>query len=165
MRLLASSMALGAALILALVASPLRAQEQPAAGAPPPAATTQTPPPEAQAPPPEAQPDHAPNPMRQAKRLARKLALTPEQQSEIEPILAARQQQIQSIRADATLTPKEQKISVRGIFEDSDGRIKAILNPAQRQLYAQMKQEQRARRQQRKDRQRDVPPPPTANPQ
>lgn len=161
MRMFFSSMACGGALFLGLLGSAAFAQDQPAAGSPPPASaqtpaqnTQAAPPPDAQAPPaPVVQDRGAPYPQRLARRLARRLSLTPAQESQIEAILAARQQQAQSIRADATLTPKERRVSLRGIFQDSDRRIKATLTFAQRQQYMRWKQEQRARREQRKQQQ------------
>jgi len=95
--------------------------------------------------------------------LARRLALTPDQEAKVETILAARQQQAQSIRADATLTPKERRVSLRGIFQDSDSRIQAILTDAQKQEYQQWKQEQRAKREQRKEQETDASAPPAGN--
>ncbi|MFP5276741.1 MAG: hypothetical protein ACLGPM_06480 [Acidobacteriota bacterium] len=165
MRLFSSSLALGAALFFALSGGAAFAQDQPAAGSPPPASaqtpaqnTQAAPPPAAQAPPvPAMQNRRAPYPQRLARTLAKRLSLTPGQESKIETILTARQQQAQSIRADATLTPRERRISLRGIFQDSDRRIKAILTAPQRQQYMRWKQEQRARREQRKQQQSDAP--------
>jgi hypothetical protein len=154
MRIFSLSAALGAALIVGLSGSAILAQDQPAAGAPPPAATSQ-------APSSDAQPNHAPDPKRQARMMARKLALSPDQQSEIEPILADRQQQVQSARADTTLAPKDRRAKVQGIMRDSDGKIEAILSDAQKQQYEEMKQEERAKRQMRKRQQTGAPP--TAN--
>jgi hypothetical protein len=99
----------------------------------------------------------APYPQRLARILARRLSLTPDQESKVEAILAARQQQAQSIRADATLTPRERRISLRGIFQESDRRIKAALTKGQRQEYTLWKQEQRAKREQWKQQQADAP--------
>lgn len=140
MRIFSPSIALGAALIFGLSGSALLAQDQPAAGASPPAAASQ-------APPSDAQPHRAPNPQRQAKMMARRLSLTPDQESAIEPILADRQQQVQSARADTTLAPRARRQKVKGIQQDSDNKIEAILNDTQKQQYEQMKQERRAKRQ------------------
>ena len=145
MRFSASPMALSAALIFALSGSALLAQDQPAAGAPPPAATSQAA--TSQAPSPDAQPNRVPNPERQAKMMAKKLALTADQRSQIEPILADRQQQIQTARADTTLAPRVRRAKVQGILQDSDRKIEAILNDAQKQQYEQLKQDRYANRQ------------------
>jgi len=180
MRNITYSMALGVALVFSLCGGAALAQDQPAAGSPPPASTTApvqnnqaappaddaAPPPPAdnEAPaPPDMQDRRGPNPQRQARMLARRLALTPDQESKVETILAARQQQVASIRADATLTPKERRISLRGISQDSDSKITAVLTDAQKQAYMQWKQEQRAKREQRKEQQTEAPAAPGGN--
>lgn len=174
MRMVASSVTLSAALILGLSGSAASGQDQPAAGSPPPTATTQAPadaqaaspntpaPPDAQAPP----ANRAPNPERLAKMMAKRLSLTPDQESQIEPILAERDQQVQGARADASLTPRDRRAKVRGIQQDSDSKIEAILSDGQKQQYEQMKAEQRAKRQeQRQQGQGGTPPPPPADSQ
>lgn len=161
MRIFAPSMALGAALIFVFPGSALLAQDQPAAGAPPPAATSQAPPPDAQQAPSAAQPNRAPDPKRQVKMMARRLALTPQQQSEIEFILADRQQQLENVRADTTLAPRNRRMRVQRIRQDSDNKIEAILSDVQKQQYEQMKQERRTNGQMREQQQAGVPP--TAN--
>ena len=54
-----------------------------------------------------AQAHKAPDPQRQTKRMAKKLGLTPDQQAKIEPILADRDQQVQSLRANTALAPSD----------------------------------------------------------
>lgn len=161
MRIFHASFALGVALIVGLSGSILLAQDQPAAGAPPPAATSPAPP-EATSPTPPAnvQSTHAPDPQRQARRMAKRLGLTPEQQSEIEPILEDRQQQIQSVRADTTLAPGDRRAKIRGIVRESVRKINAVLSDAQRRQYKQMRQEQRAKRLQREQQRHSEAPPP-----
>jgi periplasmic protein CpxP/Spy len=131
-----ASFALGSVLIAGLSGSALLAQDQsapPASSAQPPAAT---------------QPQHVPNPEHQAKKMAKQLSLTPDQQAKIEPILADRDQQMQSVRSDTTLSPQDRRAKVRGIRHDSDSRIEALLNDTQKQQYEQLKQSRRANRQQ-----------------
>ncbi len=141
MRHFSPSVALAAVLIAGFTGSSLPAQDQsqPAGGASP-AATAQAPS--------DAQPHHAPNPHRQAKKMAKKLGLTPDQRTQIEPILTDRAQQMQSARADTTLAPADMQAKIHGINEDSDKRIEAILNDTQKQQYEQMKQDRKAHRQQ-----------------
>jgi periplasmic protein CpxP/Spy len=158
MRIFAPPISLSAALIVILSGSVLSAQDQPAAGAPPPAATSQAP---SQVPPSDAQPNHAPDPQRQAKMMAKRLSLTNAQQSQIASILAGREQQLQSARADTTLAPKVRRARVQGIQQDSESKIEAILSDTQKQQYEQLKQERLANRQMRGQQQTE--PPPTAN--
>jgi Spy/CpxP family protein refolding chaperone len=135
MRDLFSSLALGTVLVVGLSGNALLAQDQSA----PPAVSAQSP---------AQQPAHVPNPRHQAKKMAKELSLTPDQMSKIEPILADRDQQVQSVRSDATLAPKDRKAKVHGIRQDSDSRIEALLNDTQKQQYEQIKQSRKANRHQ-----------------
>lgn len=167
----AAAMISGAVLIFGLAPGGLLAQDQPAAGAPPAATTSEAFPPSTQpndaqsnaaqpgmAPPLAPHSRRAPNPERQARALAKKLSLTPEQQSQVESILVDRQQQVQSARADATLAPRARRAQVRRISQSSNRKIEALLNGTQKQQYAEMKQERREKRQMRKQQQADAPP-------
>lgn len=143
MRFIFPSIALGSVLIIGLSGSTLLAQDQsqPAAGASAPAASSQAPSSDT--------PRHkAMNPNRAAKRMAKKLGLTPDQESKIEPILADREQRIQSVNADTTLASGDRQAKMQGIYQDSDSKIEAILNDTQKQQYEQMKQTREAKRQQ-----------------
>jgi hypothetical protein len=80
--------------------------------------------------------------------MAKALGLTPDQVSKIEPILADRDQQVQSLRSDTTLAPSDRKAKMDGIRQDSDSRIEALLTDAQKQQYEQIKQSRKANRHQ-----------------
>jgi protein CpxP len=133
MRRFLSSVAIGSVLMAGFSGSILLAQDQSA----PPAVSSQS-----------QQPAHVPNPQHQAKRMAKELGLTPDQVSKIEPILADRDQQVQSVRSDNTLAPKDMKKRVHGIRRDSDSKIEALLSDSQKQQYEQIKQSRKASRQQ-----------------
>jgi len=135
MRTFFSSVALGSLLAVGLSGNALLAQDQSA----PPAASAQAP---------AQRPAHVPNPRHQAKKMAKALSLTPDQVSKIEPILADRDQQVQSVRLDTTLAPNDRKAKMHGIRQESDSRIEAILNDTQKQQYEQIKQSRKARHQQ-----------------
>jgi Spy/CpxP family protein refolding chaperone len=139
MRCFLPSLAIGSVLLAGLSGSALIAQDQNA----PPAASAQAP-----VAPPAQRPVHVPNPRHQAKKMAKELGLTPDQVSKIEPILADRDQQVQSVRSDSTLAHKDMRARVHGIRRDSDSKIEAILNDAQKQQYEQIKQSRKANRQQ-----------------
>jgi periplasmic protein CpxP/Spy len=132
MRIIVPTFALGAMLLTGFSTSTLLAQDQTAQTAP----TTQ------------AQPSHVPNPKHQAKRMAKKLGLSSDQVAKIEPILADRSQQVQSVRADATLAPQDRAAKLKGIRQDSDSKIEALLTDTQKQTYEQMKQNHKGHRQQ-----------------
>ena len=135
MRTFLSSVALGSLLAVGLSGNALLAQDQ---SAPPPAS--------AQAP--AQRPAHVPNPRHQAKKMAKALSLTPDQVAKIEPILADRDQQVQSLRSDTTLAPNDRKAKMHAIRQDTDTRIEAILNDTQKQQYEQIKQSRKANRHQ-----------------
>jgi periplasmic protein CpxP/Spy len=135
MRTFFSSVALGSLLAVGLSGNALLAQDQ---SAPPPASEQA----------PAQRPAHVPNPRHQVKKMAKVLSLTPDQVAKIEPILADRDQQVQSLRSDATLAPSDRKAKMHGIRQDSDSRIEAILNDTQKQQYEQIKQSRKANRHQ-----------------
>jgi periplasmic protein CpxP/Spy len=91
------------------------------------------------------------DPARQLKMLTKRLNLTDDQQKQLLPILTDRQQQFDSIRNDSSLAPKDRGEKMRSVREDTDGKIKAILNDSQKQTYEQMQQQMRERRQQHRD--------------
>jgi Spy/CpxP family protein refolding chaperone len=137
MRTFSPTLALGAILLTSFSSTSLLAQEQQPA-----AAATQAVPAPAQA-------RHIANPQRHARKMAKKLGLTPDQESKLEPILADKQQQMATVKADTTLPPKDKHAKVRSINQDSDAKVESILNEAQRQQYEQMKQSRKANKQQR----------------
>lgn len=135
MRTFFSSVALGSLLAVGLSGNALLAQDQSA----PPAASAESP---------AQRPVHVPNPRHQAKRMAKELGLTPDQVSKIEPILADRDQQVQSLRSDTTLAPNDRKAKMHSIRQDSDSKIEALLTDTQKQQYEQIKQSRKANRHQ-----------------
>jgi periplasmic protein CpxP/Spy len=100
---------------------------------------------------------HRPSPALQTSFMAKKLGLTPDQQAQLEPILAERQHELRSVRSDSTLAQQDRVAKVRGIRQDSNNKIEAILNDTQKQQFEQMKQERRAHRQQHSQEQSDSP--------
>jgi Spy/CpxP family protein refolding chaperone len=140
MRNLFPSTLLSLALVSGLTGSALLAQDQAQPGAAVSSAPTSQGP--------TAQPHKVPNPQHQAKRMAKKLGLSSDQKAQIEPILADRDQQVQSLRGNTSLSPQDRKAQLRSVMQDSDRKIEAVLNDAQKQQYEQLKQEHRARRQQ-----------------
>lgn len=186
MRIFARCVAFIAVLALG-VSSGAFAQDQPAAGSPPPGAAAQTqqapdqnaapaqtqPAPEQNAapaqdnamPPPPIDARRGPNPQRQAKMLAKKLGLTPDQQADVELILANRKQRMQHARNDVTLAPRDKRTVTREINRDSVKRINALLNPEQRARYKQLRQQERAKRMEQREQRSMTPPPAPGNPQ
>ena len=134
MKTLVPTFALGAILLSGFSAGTLLAQN---------AANDQTP-----AAPAQTQSFHAPNPQRQAKHMGKKLGLSADQVAKLEPILADRAQQVQSVRSDTTLAQQDRMAKLRGIRQDSETKIEALLTDSQKQAFEQMKQNRKAHRQQ-----------------
>jgi len=74
---------------------------------------------------------HQPDPQKQAAFLAKRLNLTSDQQSKLEPILADRDQKIAAIRSDSSLTPDQKKEQFRTIHQNIEQQLSSILTPEQ----------------------------------
>ncbi len=97
------------------------------------------------------------DPNQQVQRLAKRLNLTADQQSELLPILTERQQQMQSIYKDDSLSPADKHAKMRSVRESSETKIRGILTDTQKQTYDQMQQQMRERPQQRREQQQNTP--------
>lgn len=93
----------------------------------------------------------APDPNKQLQHLTKKLNLTADQQNQILPILTARQQQMESIHNDSSLSQQDRRAKVRAAREDADGKIRAVLNDDQKKTYDQMQQQMRERHQEHRN--------------
>jgi len=94
----------------------------------------------------EPAPHHAMNPDKQSKHLGKKLGLSQDQVAQIEPILADRQQQVQALRADTSMSAEDRRSKRQAIQQDSKAKIEAVLNDTQKQQYEQMLAERGAHR-------------------
>jgi Spy/CpxP family protein refolding chaperone len=98
--------------------------------------------------PPSAQPMHqAPDPQKQVARLTKRLGLSDDQSSKLLTIIQNRQQQMEAIRGDSSLSQQDRHSKMRSLQQDSDSQINAVLTPAQQTQYANMKQMQKQRMQ------------------
>jgi Spy/CpxP family protein refolding chaperone len=89
---------------------------------------------------------HGMNPNKQAKHLAKELNLSQDQVAQIKPILLERKQQMESLRADQSLAPKDRRAKMHDIQLDSKSKIEAVLNDTQKQQFEQMQAARRAHR-------------------
>jgi protein CpxP len=80
----------------------------------------------------------AADPAREVKHLGKKLGLSQDQVAQLGPILADRQQQMQALRADTTMSQTDRRAKFRSIRDDSKGKIEAVLNDQQKQQFEQM---------------------------
>lgn len=78
------------------------------------------------------------DPGQMAAHLGKRLSLTSDQVTQITPILANRQQQMQSLRADASLAPQDRRAKAQAIRQDTNSKIEALMNDTQKQQYEQM---------------------------
>jgi periplasmic protein CpxP/Spy len=78
--------------------------------------------------------------------LAKRLSLTEDQKSKILPIIIERRQKIQEVHTSSTLFLQQKMGQVRGINEDSDRRINALLTGDQQKAYAVLEQERKVQR-------------------
>jgi periplasmic protein CpxP/Spy len=93
-------------------------------------------------------PQHqAPDPQKQAARLAKRLGLSDDQSAKITTILQNQQQQMAAARSDSSLSKQDQHAKMRSIRQDTDTQINAVLTPAQQTQYANMKQQMKERMQ------------------
>jgi periplasmic protein CpxP/Spy len=90
------------------------------------------------------------DPQRQVQMLTKKLNLTADQQQQLLPILTERNQQIQSIRNDNSLSRKDRHEKMLAVREESQNKIKAVLTKDQQQTYDQMLQQAREHHRDRK---------------
>jgi len=100
-------------------------------------------------------PMHQANPAHEIKRLSKELGLTAEQKSQIEPILADRQQRESALASNTALDEKSMRKQRRAIMLDSQQKINAVLTPTQQQQLAAL----RAERHQGKSAGQSAPPP------
>ncbi|MBV8811502.1 MAG: hypothetical protein JO033_22770 [Acidobacteriaceae bacterium] len=92
---------------------------------------------------------HRPDLNREVQMLTKRLNLTQDQQTQILPILTARQQQMESIWKDSSLSKKDRHDKMAAVREQTDSQLRAVLNDTQKAQYDQLRQQQHERMQQR----------------
>jgi hypothetical protein len=86
-------------------------------------------------------------PDEQVARMTKRYNLSSDQQSQIKPILANQQQQMQALRQDSTLSRQDKMAKVKSIREDSSSKIQAVLNDTQKQKFVADQQRRQERMQ------------------
>ena len=109
-----------------------------------------TPAPQAQAAPSQAEGPRQFDPNRQVRMMTKKLNLTADQQQQLLPILTDRNQQMQTIRNDSSLSRKDRHAKMLTVREDSQSKIRALLTQDQQGTYDQMLQQAREHQHNRK---------------
>jgi Spy/CpxP family protein refolding chaperone len=78
------------------------------------------------------------DPSQFAAHLGKRLSLSSDQVAQITTILTARQQQMQTLRADASLTEQDRHAKRHAIMQDTNSKIEAVLTDTQKQQFEQM---------------------------
>ncbi len=86
------------------------------------------------------------DPSQFAARLGQRLSLSSDQVAQITPILTARQQQMQTLRADASLSEQDRHTKRHAIMQDTNSKIEAVLTDTQKQQFEQMLAQRRQHR-------------------
>ena len=89
------------------------------------------------------------NPDQQLERLSKALNLTDDQKQQIRPILQDRQEKMQGIRSDTSLSREERMSKMRSTFEETNSKIRAVLDDEQKQKFDQRQQRRREHMQNR----------------
>jgi periplasmic protein CpxP/Spy len=82
---------------------------------------------------------HSRNPQQEAARLSKKLNLSPDQTTKLEPILADRDQKMAALKSNASLSPEELKQQRLAIHQDTKQQLSAVLTPDQLQQMKAMR--------------------------
>ncbi|HKD59276.1 MAG TPA: hypothetical protein VKB47_02385 [Terracidiphilus sp.] len=83
------------------------------------------------------------DPDQQLQRLTNKLNLSADQQNQIKPILEERQQKMQALSLNQSLTQDDRRSQAKSIKSDSNSRIEAVLNNDQKQKFEAMQEKKR----------------------
>jgi hypothetical protein len=78
------------------------------------------------------------SPDEELQRMDKSLKLTDDQKSQIKPILEDRQQKMQSLRSDTSLSEQGRRDKMRSIMDDSNSKIRAVLNDDQKKTFDEM---------------------------
>jgi periplasmic protein CpxP/Spy len=98
------------------------------------------------------------DPNKQLEHLTQALDLTADQQSQIKPVLMDRQQKLQALFQNQSLSQDDRRTQARSVVEESNTKIESVLNDQQKQKFAAM--QQRMRRGPGGPPPGDAPPPP-----
>jgi Spy/CpxP family protein refolding chaperone len=89
--------------------------------------------------PPERGPGHGHfDPAKRAEMLAKRLKLTSDQQSKVQDILKSEQSQMESLRADSSVSQQDRRSKMMEIHKSSNDQIRALLDPDQQKKWDEM---------------------------
>lgn len=85
------------------------------------------------------------DPNRQLEHMTRELGLSADQQGQIKPLLADRQQKMEAVFQDQSLSREDRRAKMQSIRQDSQSKIEAVLNDQQKQKFEAMQERMRGR--------------------
>lgn len=98
------------------------------------------------------------DPQKAAQRIGKKLNLTADQTSKLEPILADQQQKMAALRSNTSLTPDQRREQFRSIHKDTQTQLASVLTPDQLQQLRSMHRGPHGQRQQQQHPDSSAPP-------
>ena len=105
--------------------------------------------PESQGPPPGGGHRGMMDPAQQLEGMTKRYNLSADQQTQIKPILAQQQQQMQALHGDSSLSREDRMTKMQSIHADTKTRIEAVLNDDQKKQFEADQQKMQERMQQR----------------
>ena len=90
---------------------------------------------------------HHMTPDEELQRLDKSLKLTDDQKASVKPILEDRQKKMESLHADSSLSREDRMSKMRSIMEESNGKIRDVLNDDQKKQFDEMRQHMHGRMQ------------------
>jgi protein CpxP len=91
--------------------------------------------PETQAPPPQGGHRGMMDPAQQLEGMTKRYNLSADQQTQLKPILASQQQQMQALRGDSSLSREDRMTKMQSIRADTKTKIEAVLNDDQKKQF------------------------------
>jgi protein CpxP len=85
------------------------------------------------------------DPNRQLEHMTKELGLSADQQAQIKPVLVDRQQKMEALFQDQSVSREDRHAKMMSIRQDSTARIQAVLNDQQKQKFAAMQEHMRGR--------------------
>jgi Spy/CpxP family protein refolding chaperone len=91
--------------------------------------------PESQGPPPGGGHRGMMDPAQQLEGMTKRYNLSADQQTQLKPILASQQQQMQALRGDSSLSREDRMAKMQSIHADTKTKIEAVLNDDQKKQF------------------------------
>ena len=89
------------------------------------------------------------DPAQQLEGMTKRYNLSADQQTQLKPILASQQPQMQALRGDSSLSREDRMTKMQGIRADTKTKIEAVLNDDQKKQFEADQQKMEERMQQR----------------